>query len=126
MKLTRVGMALSKRNPPRSSHPKFEAPLTLTSTLSVVLIPGIGTTSPEHWPFANQDWLATLSDSGYGARVLAYEYPSPFSGANCSWESFLMLGYDLLQHLSDVRSQADQDLASGAPEFFAFGCWHAC
>ncbi|KAK3906405.1 hypothetical protein C8A05DRAFT_40822 [Staphylotrichum tortipilum] len=76
----------------------------------IILIPDIGTTSSEHWPFANQQWLATLPDSGDGARVLAYEYPSPFSGNNCScvtarpvtsWESLLMLGYDLLQYLSE-------------------------
>ncbi|KAK1751457.1 hypothetical protein QBC47DRAFT_391863 [Echria macrotheca] len=70
--------------------------------VDIVLVPGAGSIPPEQWPFANQDWLATLpSDLGDGARVLAYEYSSPFTATNPSWESFLMLGYDLLQHLSD-------------------------
>lgn len=85
-------------------------PLTLKS--SIVLVPGIGTVLPENWPFANQEWLSTLPGSSAGARVLAYEYASPFAGPNHSWESMLMLGYDLLQHLSDARSQSDADLVS--------------
>lgn len=50
-----------------------------------------------------------LPGSGAGAHVFAYEYPSPFMGAKPSWESILMLGYDLLQHLSDIRLEGDFD-----------------
>jgi len=117
----------------RVSEPRREAHLntllTLISAFSIVLIPGIGTTSPENWPFASRTWLATLPDAGDGARILAYEYPSPFTIHNPSCESLLMLGYDLLQHLNDVRSQADQSLASViTPEFFLkrFICRHTC
>ncbi len=81
---------------------------------SIVLVPGIGTTSPRHWPFATQTWLATLPSSGNRARVLAFEYSSPFEHSGCSWEGFLMLGYDLLESLTDLRSQANQGLVSGS------------
>ncbi|GAB0138585.1 hypothetical protein EsDP_00006814 [Epichloe bromicola] len=77
---------------------------------SIVLVPGIGTNSPENWPFANREWLATLPGSGAGARILTFQYASPFAGTMPSWESILMTGYDLLQHLGDTRSQSDQDL----------------
>ncbi|RDW79835.1 hypothetical protein BP6252_04473 [Coleophoma cylindrospora] len=80
--------------------------------VDIVLVPGIGTTSPENWPFANQEWLATLPSSGARARILAYKYASPFAGTKPSWESILMLGYDLLQHLSDARSRLDPEQAS--------------
>lgn len=79
---------------------------------SIVLIPGIGTTSPENWPFADHEWLASLPGSGAGARILAYEYASPFAGPKPSWESILMLGYDLLQHLLDARSQSSYNAVS--------------
>ncbi|RQM08659.1 hypothetical protein DH86_00000379 [Scytalidium sp. 3C] len=74
----------------------------------VVLVPGIGTPSPENWPFANQEWLATLPGRGGAERILAYEFASPFAGPKASWESVLVLGYDFLQHLSDGRSLSDQ------------------
>ena len=60
-------------------------PLTLKS--SIVLVPGIGTASPENWPFVDQAWLDTLPGSGARARLLAYEYASPFVSTNHSWES---------------------------------------
>lgn len=85
-------------------------PLTLQS--SIVLVPGIGTTLPVKWPFANQKWLDTLPGFGAGVRTLAYEYPSPFVGTKPSWESTLMLGYDLLRHLSEARSQSDPDVTN--------------
>jgi hypothetical protein len=69
-----------------------------------VLVPGIGTSSPEHWPFADRNWLATLPESGSGARVLTYGYASPVSDTKFSWESILMLGYDFLKCLDDARS----------------------
>ncbi|KAL2833318.1 tetratricopeptide repeat domain-containing protein [Aspergillus cavernicola] len=83
--------------------------------VDIVLVPGIGTISPENWPFANKEWLATLPSSGAGARILSYEYSSPFVGTKPSWESILMLGYDLLQHLRDTRSQSDLDLTINKP-----------
>ncbi|KAK2825694.1 hypothetical protein FQN49_007458, partial [Arthroderma sp. PD_2] len=83
--------------------------------IDIVLVPGVGTTLPENWPFANQEWLATLPGSGSGARTFAYEYASPFTGTKSSWESILMLGYDLLQQLSDTRSQSDSDLSTSRP-----------
>lgn len=86
----------------------------LRSNASIILIPGIGTTSPEYWPFADQDWLASLPGSVAGARILAYEYASPFAVTKPSWESILMLGYDLLQHLHDVRSQPSYNLVREA------------
>ena len=86
--------------------------LPFTFISSIILVPGIGTTSPEDWPFVNQEWLATLPGSGVRARILAYKYASPFVAGKLSWESILILGYDLLQHLSDARSQSDPDLAS--------------
>ena len=82
----------------------------ITLDYSIVLVPGIGTTLPENWPFANQEWLATLPDSGAGAHILAYEYASPFVGTKASWESLLILGYDFLQHLCDSRSRTDPHL----------------
>ncbi|KAM0806780.1 putative Tetratricopeptide repeat domain-containing protein [Seiridium cardinale] len=83
--------------------------------VDIVLVPGIGTTPPEHWPFANQEWLDTLSGSRAGSRVLAYEYASPFAGPKPSWESILMLGYDFLQHLSNAQSHANPDLTTSRP-----------
>jgi hypothetical protein len=75
----------------------------------------------ENWPFANQEWLATLPGSNPGVRILAYEYTSPFAGIRPSWESILMLGYDLLQHLSAVRSQSGPDVVSEV----AIGSFHS-
>ncbi|KAJ5383488.1 hypothetical protein N7517_001399 [Penicillium concentricum] len=72
--------------------------------VDVVLVPGIGTTLPEEWPFANEEWLATLPGPSAGTRILAYEYASPFAATKPSWESSLMLGHDFLQQLSDARS----------------------
>jgi hypothetical protein len=86
--------------------------LTLSFKPSIVLVPGIGTTSPENWPFANQEWLATLPGSSPEVRILVYEYASPFTGIKPSWESILMLGYDLLQNLSAVRFQTDPNVVS--------------
>ncbi|OQD75303.1 hypothetical protein PENDEC_c007G00972 [Penicillium decumbens] len=83
--------------------------------VDIVLIPGIGTPLPGTWPFANPEWLTTLPGFGARARVLAYEYPSPFIGNKPSWESFLMLGYDLLEILSDARSSSDPDLTTKKP-----------
>ncbi|UKZ83205.1 hypothetical protein TrVFT333_011010 [Trichoderma virens FT-333] len=83
--------------------------------VDIVLIPGIGTTLPENWPFADQDWLTSLPGSGARARILAYEYASPFVGAKPSWESILMLGYDLLQQLLDARSQASYYMVDTKP-----------
>ncbi|QLI66908.1 uncharacterized protein G6M90_00g032140 [Metarhizium brunneum] len=80
--------------------------------VDIVLVPGIGTTSPENWPFANQEWLASLPGSGAGARILTFQYASPFVGTMPSWESLLMTGYDLLQKLGDTRSQSDSDLTA--------------
>ncbi|KAJ5129351.1 uncharacterized protein N7515_005390 [Penicillium bovifimosum] len=77
--------------------------------VDIVLVPGIGTISPEEWPFADPEWLSTLPGSCGEARIFAYEYPSPFLGTKPSWESMLMLGYDLLQQLGDARSQSDLD-----------------
>ncbi|KAF9243340.1 hypothetical protein DTO006G1_363 [Penicillium roqueforti] len=71
--------------------------------IDIVLVPGIGTILPAEWPFAKEEWLATLPSSSAGTRVLAYEYASPFATAKPSWESILMLGHDLLQHVSDGR-----------------------
>ncbi|PLB49703.1 tetratricopeptide repeat domain-containing protein [Aspergillus steynii IBT 23096] len=82
---------------------------TAQSGIDIILIPGIGTTLPENWPFADREWLATLPGAPGGPRILAYEYASPFVGAKPSWESLLMLGYDLLQHISDARSPTDSD-----------------
>jgi len=79
---------------------------------SVVLVPGTGTTSPENWPFADEEWLSTIPGSGTGVRILAYEYASPFAGTKPSWESILMLGYDFLQLLSDARSEEGPDPVS--------------
>ncbi|KAI1078974.1 tetratricopeptide repeat domain-containing protein [Whalleya microplaca] len=83
--------------------------------VDIVLVPGIGTTSPENWPFASPEWLATLPGSGAGARILSYEYASPFAGTKPSWESILMLGYDFLQHLHDARSQSGPDPTTNVP-----------
>ncbi|PYI30284.1 tetratricopeptide repeat domain-containing protein [Aspergillus indologenus CBS 114.80] len=83
--------------------------------IDIVLVPGIGTASPENWPFANQKWLATLPESAIGARILAYEYTSPFAGSKSSWESMLMLAYDFLQHLNDSRSRLSSGLISNRP-----------
>ncbi|TVY47452.1 hypothetical protein LOCC1_G002772 [Lachnellula occidentalis] len=88
---------------------------TAKDGVDIVLVPGTGTISPESWPFANPEWLATLPGSGAGARILAYEYASPFTGTKPSWESILVLGYDLLQKLSDARSQSDSDLTTNKP-----------
>lgn len=88
--------------------------MLLLTECSILLVPGIGTNLPDNWPFANTDWLDTLPISGAGARILAYEYASPFADTKSSWESILMLGYDLLQNLSDARSQSDPDLVSGS------------
>ncbi|KAF2009119.1 tetratricopeptide repeat domain-containing protein [Aaosphaeria arxii CBS 175.79] len=78
--------------------------------VDIILVPGIGTSSPDNWPFADQDWLSTLPGSGRKARILAYRYATPFAGNKFSWESVLMLGYDFLQHLSDARTQLDPNL----------------
>ncbi|CAG8410489.1 unnamed protein product [Penicillium salamii] len=83
--------------------------------IDIVLVPGIGTTLPENWPFANQEWLATLPDPSLEVRILAYEYASPFASTKPSWESILMLGYDLLQHLSAVRSLSGPDATAKKP-----------
>ncbi|KAG9250043.1 tetratricopeptide repeat domain-containing protein [Emericellopsis atlantica] len=83
--------------------------------VDLVLVPGTRTIPPEDWPFANPEWLATLPGSGAGARVLAYNYASPFEGTKPSWESILMLGYDLLQHLRDAQPQPAQGLTTNRP-----------
>ncbi|KAI0449877.1 tetratricopeptide repeat domain-containing protein [Xylaria acuta] len=83
--------------------------------VDIILVPGIGTPPPKNWPFADQNWLATLPYHGAGVRVLSYEYSSPFVGSKPSWESILMLGYDLLQHLSEAQSQSTADLFNSKP-----------
>ncbi|KAK2800317.1 hypothetical protein FQN51_006225 [Onygenales sp. PD_10] len=88
---------------------------TSQDAVDIVLVPGIGTPVPENWPFANQEFLATLPSSGAGARILAYEYPSPFAGTKPSWASILMLGYDFLQHLGDAISQPGPSLSTNKP-----------
>ncbi|KAJ5715180.1 uncharacterized protein N7483_012361 [Penicillium malachiteum] len=40
---------------------------------------------------------------------------SPFTGSKPSWESLLMLGYDLLQSLSDMRSDSDLNQIAKKP-----------
>lgn len=81
---------------------------------SIVLVPGIGSCSPENWPFATRQWLQTLPSSGAGVRTLAYEYGSPFASSKPSWESILMLGYDLLDHLSKTQALSDPNVVSGS------------
>ncbi|KAL3469683.1 tetratricopeptide repeat domain-containing protein [Aspergillus californicus] len=88
---------------------------TSQDSVDIVLVPGIGTVSPENWPFANKEWLSTLPSSGDGARILSYNYSSPFTGTKFSWESILMLGYDLLQQLNDDRSQSNPDSTTNKP-----------
>ncbi|PYH33080.1 esterase/lipase family protein [Aspergillus neoniger CBS 115656] len=83
--------------------------VTSQDSVDIILVPGIGTIPPKNWPFANTDWLASLPGSGAKANVLSYEYSSPLASRNPSWESILMLGYDLLQNLSDFRSGSDLD-----------------
>ncbi|PGH16718.1 hypothetical protein AJ79_01591 [Helicocarpus griseus UAMH5409] len=83
--------------------------------VDIVLVPGIGTIAPENWSFTDQEWLATLRGAGAGARIFAYEYASPFTSTKSSWESVLMLGYDILQLLSDERSQPGLDLTASRP-----------
>ncbi|KAI0441439.1 tetratricopeptide repeat domain-containing protein [Xylaria telfairii] len=83
--------------------------------IDIILVPGIGTPAPKDWPFADETWLATLSHPSAGVRVLSYEYVSPFVGSKLSWESVLMLGYDFLQHLSEVQSQSTADLFNSKP-----------
>ncbi|KAK5680155.1 hypothetical protein LTS10_007082 [Elasticomyces elasticus] len=92
-------------------HPVRDA----QGALDVVLVPGIGTPIPEAWPFANEDWLATLPDSGAHARIFAYRYTSNSVGPKPTWESIVMQGYDLLQQLSDMRPQSDSDAAASKP-----------
>ncbi|KAF2709353.1 tetratricopeptide repeat domain-containing protein [Pleomassaria siparia CBS 279.74] len=89
--------------------------LPLILKLSIILVPGTGTTSPENWPFADQNWLSTLPRSGSGARVLAYEYASSLLDTEFSWEWFLILGYDFLQCLTDARSKLDAHLTDSKP-----------
>lgn len=103
-------MLLRKASSKGKLPPSLNSVFILTLKSNIVLVPGIGTALPESWPFANEEWLSTLPGSGVGACIFAYEYASPFAGANYSWESVLMLGYDLLQHLSDARSQPDPDM----------------
>ncbi|KAL1884476.1 hypothetical protein Plec18167_002066 [Paecilomyces lecythidis] len=74
--------------------------------VDIVLIPGIGTSAPESWPFADQDWLPTVP-VGAGTRIFAYQYTSLFSGNDPSWGSILMLGYDLLELMINIPSQSD-------------------
>ncbi|OQE22153.1 hypothetical protein PENFLA_c013G10931 [Penicillium flavigenum] len=83
--------------------------------VDIVLIPGIGTILPEEWPFANEEWLATLPGSSTGTRILAYEYASPFAATRPSWESILVLGHDLLQHISNARSSLAPDMTTNKP-----------
>lgn len=94
------------------SYKDLSSILPLTLKLSVVLVPGTGTISPENWSFADRNWLATLPEPGSRARILAYGYTSPFPDTTFSWESILMLGYDFLQCLSDARSELDTHLVS--------------
>ncbi|CCF33241.1 tetratricopeptide repeat domain-containing protein [Colletotrichum higginsianum] len=77
--------------------------------VDIILVPGTGTAPPENWPFASRKWLGTLPGSGAGARILAYKYASPLTGTKPSWESILMLGYDLLQQLSDEQFRSASD-----------------
>ncbi|GKZ55459.1 hypothetical protein AnigIFM49718_000535 [Aspergillus niger] len=88
---------------------------TSQDSVDIILIPGIGTASPENWPFANTKWLATLPSSGAEARVLSYEYPSPFTSSKLSLESILMLGYDFLHNLNESRSRSDPSSARNKP-----------
>ncbi|KAJ5927296.1 hypothetical protein N7516_009069 [Penicillium verrucosum] len=83
--------------------------------VDIVLVPGIGTTLPEEWPFVNKEWLATLPGSSAGTRILAYDYTSPFGATKPSWESMLMLGHDLIQHISDVRSSSVLKVPTNKP-----------
>ncbi|GAD96164.1 tetratricopeptide repeat domain-containing protein [Paecilomyces variotii No. 5] len=53
---------------------------TYQDGVDIVLIPGIGTTSPEKWPFADEGWPSSL----------------PVNPGTC---------YDFLRRLSDARSQ---------------------
>ncbi|OBR14340.1 Tetratricopeptide repeat domain-containing protein [Colletotrichum higginsianum IMI 349063] len=83
--------------------------------VDIILVPGTGTAPPENWPFASRKWLGTLPGSGAGARILAYKYASPLTGTKPSWESILMLGYDLLQQLSDEQFRSASDPTANKP-----------
>ncbi|KGO69642.1 Tetratricopeptide-like helical [Penicillium italicum] len=88
--------------------------------VDIVLVPGIGTPPPEEWPFADEEWLATLPGSSAGTRILAYKYASPFTATKPSWESMLMLGHNLLQHISDARSLSAPDVTTSKPILLVF------
>ncbi|GKZ81000.1 hypothetical protein AnigIFM56816_005510 [Aspergillus niger] len=103
--ITTAGHLQVLRNPAATSQ----------DSVDIILIPGIGTASPENWPFANTKWLATLPSSGAEARVLSYEYPSPFTSSKLSLESILMLGYDFLHSLNEFRSRSDPSSATNKP-----------
>lgn len=96
--------------------------LLLTLRYSIILVPGTGTASPDKWPFVDQTWLATLPRSGAGARILTYVYASPFAGTRHSWESILMLGYDLLHRLHEARSPLNPSLVSETAQKMIFEC----
>ncbi|KAI1362738.1 tetratricopeptide repeat domain-containing protein [Xylaria arbuscula] len=84
-------------------------------SIDFILVPGIGTPLPKDWPFGDSRWLANFSNPGRVGRVLAYEYASPFASPKPSWESILMLGYDLLQQLSEMRSLSPPALFDNKP-----------
>jgi triacylglycerol esterase/lipase EstA (alpha/beta hydrolase family) len=76
---------------------------------SVVLVPGLGTSLPSNWPFAQPDWIHRLARSNNATRTFIYEFPSPFNSTKTSWESLLMLGYDFLQQISEAQSRSHTD-----------------
>lgn len=77
------------------------------SDIDIILVPGIGTSSAETWPFTSSAWLReTLPHEFCRARVLAFEYSSLLDDS-FSWEELLMQGYQLLQELANARSTLD-------------------
>ncbi|KAH3953529.1 hypothetical protein HBH53_029800 [Parastagonospora nodorum] len=75
--------------------------------IDIVLVPGIGTSSADTWPFTSRAWLRNiLPQAKCRARVLAFEYSCPVD-ENFSWEDLLMQGYQLLQELANARSTLD-------------------
>ncbi|KAH7323575.1 tetratricopeptide repeat domain-containing protein [Rhexocercosporidium sp. MPI-PUGE-AT-0058] len=90
---------------------------TNDADVDIILIPGIGITSIETWPFCSQEWLKRVLPSGSKiARVLAFEFSTSLDD-KFSWEEVLIGGYQLLQELAKARSSPGHTRETTRPIF---------
>jgi hypothetical protein len=90
--------------------PKSQLDALADWSLSIILIPGVGTAKPDSWVFSERAWLSrVLPDNLKNARVLAFDYSISVGESDISSQEFLVLGDIFLNALVNARSHIQRD-----------------